>query len=184
MHLPLPHPLPQGLLLHPCLSELLNCIHQLSSQSKKCTSHMGTLRGVRRWDESMHKNYTPNFDFLQIVGKYSGKQCSLFDFWKLKERHSDGQVMFVRSDHRDKCKKSTATSKLTVWDWGKHTFIMPGWITSSIWLEDLLPAASRIHHPQSSPHRWYVGESAESGNLTKTLTILSVTLSPKGYSLY
>lgn len=79
MRLFLPHPPPQGLLLHPCLSELLKCIHRLSSQSKKCTSHPGTLEwgdGVnqcRRRTNNQHryaKKNIPDFDFLQVVNNF------------------------------------------------------------------------------------------------------------------
>lgn len=84
MPLLLLHPPPQGPLLHPCLSELLKCIHQLSTRGKKYITHPGTLRGVRRWGESVltdrqpialidrQRNYTTDFE-LKVVDHYSDK---------------------------------------------------------------------------------------------------------------
>lgn len=60
-------------------------IHQLSARVKKCTSYPKTLTGSGEmvWINAeiepitfpdMHKNDTPDFDFLQVVDNHSDKQ--------------------------------------------------------------------------------------------------------------
>lgn len=114
----------------------------------------------------------------------SSRVCLTFESW------TKGMfwVMFVRFDYGNSCKTGMLQqlwhSKLAIltlsslchfyYNWETDTdrgsdFYYARLITSLLGntVKKFLPAASRIHHPQSSPHKWYVDVSAESGSLPK-----------------